>query len=97
MVLEVASDDGYLLRNAVAAGIPCLGVESTASTTAAAEELDVPVVREFFGEALGARFERLLDVIALVTAADNEMIDAMGRILLHDVPDNILPPSQSWV
>jgi len=52
-VIEVASNDGYLLRNFVAAGIPCLGIEPTASTAAAAEKLGIPVLREFFGEALG--------------------------------------------
>lgn len=52
-VIEVASNDGYLLRNFVEAGIPCLGIEPTASTAAAAEQLGIPVRREFFGEALG--------------------------------------------
>lgn len=55
LVIEVASNDGYLLRNFVAAEIPCLGVEPTASTAAAAERLGIPVLREFFGEALGKR------------------------------------------
>jgi SAM-dependent methyltransferase len=54
-VIEVASNDGYLLKNFVAAGIPCLGIEPTASTAAAAEALGIPVMREFFGEALGHR------------------------------------------
>ena len=48
-VIEVASNDGYLLKNFVAAGIPCLGIEPTASTAAAAEGLGIPVLREFFG------------------------------------------------
>jgi hypothetical protein len=52
-VIEVASNDGYLLKNFVASGIPCLGIEPTASTAAAAEALGVPVLREFFGESLG--------------------------------------------
>ena len=55
MVIEVASNDGYLLKNFVAAGIPCLGVEPTDSTADAAEKLGIPVLREFFGEALGKR------------------------------------------
>ncbi len=55
LVIEVASNDGYLLRNFVEAGVPCLGVEPTASTAAAAERLGIPVLREFFGEALGRR------------------------------------------
>ena len=53
LVIEVASNDGYLLKNFVAAGIPCLGIEPTDSTAAAAEQLRIPVLREFFGEALG--------------------------------------------
>lgn len=52
LVIEVASNDGYLLKNFVAAGIPCLGIEPTANTAAAAEALGIPVLREFFGEAL---------------------------------------------
>ena len=53
MVIEVASNDGYLLKNFVAAGIPCLGIEPTASTAAVAEKMGVPVLQEFFGERLG--------------------------------------------
>ena len=55
LVVEVASNDGYLLQHMQAAGIPCLGIEPTASTAAAAEALGIPVLREFFGEALGRR------------------------------------------
>ena len=52
-VIEVASNDGYLLKNFLAVGIPCLGIEPTASTAAAAEAIGIPVLREFFGERLG--------------------------------------------
>ena len=55
LVIEIASNDGYLLRNFVAAGIPCLGIEPTASTAAAAERIGVPVLREFFSAALGQK------------------------------------------
>ena len=67
LVIEIASNDGYLLRNFVAAGIPCLGIEPTASTADAAEALGIPVLREFFGEALGKRLAaegRQADLIA---------------------------------
>src|SRR3989344_5948548 len=67
LVIEVASNDGYLLKNFVAGNIPCLGVEPTASTAAAAESRGVPVLREFFGEALGKRLAgegRQADLIA---------------------------------
>lgn len=66
-VIEVASNDGYLLKNFLAADIPCLGIEPTASTAAAAEKLGIPVLREFFGEALGkqlANESRQADLIA---------------------------------
>ncbi len=53
LVIEVASNDGYLLRNFVASGIPCLGIEPATGTAAAAEALGIPVLREFFGEELG--------------------------------------------
>lgn len=48
-VIEVAANDGYLLRNFVASGTPCLGIEPTADTAAAAEAQGIPVLREFFG------------------------------------------------
>ena len=50
-VMELASNDGYLLRNFVESGIPCLGVEPTTSTAEAARKLDIEVIEEFFGEA----------------------------------------------
>ncbi|QUN27608.1 class I SAM-dependent methyltransferase [Cupriavidus sp. KK10] len=55
LVIEVASNDGYLLRNFVAASIPCLGIEPTASTAQAAEKLGIPVLQEFFGKTLAGR------------------------------------------
>ena len=54
-VIEIAANDGYLLKNFVLAGIPCLGIEPTVSTAAAAEKLGIPILREFFGKALGER------------------------------------------
>ena len=66
-VIEIASNDGYLLKNFVTAGIPCLGIEPTASTAAAAEKLNIPVLREFFGETLGKQLaakQRQADLIA---------------------------------
>jgi hypothetical protein len=57
-VIEVASNDGYLLRNFVATGIPCLGIEPTDSTATAAEQLGIPVMREFFDEALGKQLAK---------------------------------------
>lgn len=55
LVIEVASNDGYLLRNFVEAGVPCLGIEPTSSTADVAEKLSIPVIREFFGVSLAKR------------------------------------------
>ena len=52
LVIEVAANDGYLLKNFVATKIPCLGIEPTDSTANAAEALGIPVLRQFFGESL---------------------------------------------
>lgn len=54
-VMEIASNDGYLLKNFVAGNIPCLGIEPTACTAEAACKIGVPVLREFFGTALASR------------------------------------------
>jgi SAM-dependent methyltransferase len=56
-VVEVACNDGYLLKNFLNAGISCLGIEPTESTANVAEELGIPVIKEFFGEILGAQLE----------------------------------------
>ena len=77
LVVEVASNDGYLLKNYVAAGIPCLGIEPTASTAAVAETLGIPVLREFFGEVLGRR---------LAAAGQQADLIAGNNVYAH-VPD----------
>ncbi|MBK5938195.1 class I SAM-dependent methyltransferase [Halochromatium roseum] len=52
LVIEVAANDGYLLRNFVQAGIPCLGIEPTAATATAAKAQGIPILRQFFGTQL---------------------------------------------
>jgi len=72
-VIEVASNDGYLLKNFVAAGIPCLGVEPTKGTAEAARAIGVPVLQSFFGER---------------TALDLEQADLiLGNNVYAHVPD----------
>ena len=53
LVIEVASNDGYLLKNFISEGVPCLGIEPTESTAKVAEKLNIPILREFFSESLG--------------------------------------------
>ena len=54
-VVEIASNDGYLLKNFVQAGIPCLGVEPAANVAAAAVAACVPTRVAFFGRAEAAK------------------------------------------
>lgn len=55
LVVEVASNDGYLLRHFLKAGIPCFGIEPTESTARAARSEGIDVVGEFFGADLARR------------------------------------------
>jgi C-methyltransferase C-terminal domain/Putative zinc binding domain len=54
MVIEVASNDGHLLANFVAAGMPVLGVEPAANVAKVAVEAGVPTQVAFFGRACAA-------------------------------------------
>jgi SAM-dependent methyltransferase len=76
-IVEVASNDGYLLQYAKALGIPCLGVEPTTSTASAARAKGIEIVEAFFGARLG---EQLAEqgMAADLTVANN--------VLAH-VPD----------
>ncbi|SVA75641.1 uncharacterized protein METZ01_LOCUS128495, partial [marine metagenome] len=47
-VIEIASNDGYLLKNFIDRGIPCLGVEPTLGTAKVAQNLGIEVITEFF-------------------------------------------------
>lgn len=51
-VVEVASNDGYLLKNFVNKKIPCLGIEPAIDTALYAEELKIPVIKKFFNKSL---------------------------------------------
>ncbi len=51
-VVEVASNDGYLLRHVVAAGIPCLGIEPSVNVGVIARDRGVPTVTAFLSESL---------------------------------------------
>jgi SAM-dependent methyltransferase len=76
-VVEIASNDGYLLRNFVGLGIPCLGIEPTASTAAVAKAAGVPTLEEFFGTDLAQRL-----------AAEGRRADLIiGNNVLAHVPD----------
>jgi SAM-dependent methyltransferase len=54
-VVELASNDGYLLQHFVAKGIPVLGIEPAANVAEAAVKKNIPTIVEFFGESLARR------------------------------------------
>ncbi|CAG0990935.1 methylation protein EvaC [Rhodocyclaceae bacterium] len=76
-VVEVAANDGYLLQYVKARGIPCTGIEPTASTAAAARARGIPIVEDFFGVRLAKEL-----------AAQGRQADLMAanNVLAH-VPD----------
>ena len=77
LVCEVAANDGYLLRWVRDAGIPCFGVEPTASTARAARALGIEIVERFFGVGLATE---------LADAGRQVDLVAANNVLAH-VPD----------
>ena len=75
--VEVAANDGYLLQYFKAKGVPCTGVEPTASTAQAARAKGLDIIEEFFGVGLAERM-----------CADGLAADLMvaNNVLAH-VPD----------
>jgi hypothetical protein len=55
LVVELASNDGYLLKNFVDMGIPVLGIDPSDTVARAADRIGVPTLVEFFGESLAAK------------------------------------------
>ena len=62
-VVEIASNDGYLLQNFVTAGIPALGIEPAANVAAAARAKGIESRTEFFGAAVGADIDGRADLL----------------------------------
>lgn len=77
LVMEVASNDGYLLQYVRQRGIPCVGIEPTASTAAVARERGIESIESFFGTEFAQAF-----------AADRGRCDlVLGNNVLAHVPD----------
>lgn len=76
-VVEVASNDGYLLQYVQAKMIPCTGIEPTASTAAAARAKGIETIESFFGVQLARK---------LVTQGKQADLTAANNVLAH-VPD----------
>lgn len=76
-VVEVASNDGYLLQYVKQRGIPCLGIEPTASTASAARRMGIETLEEFFGVGLAQK---------LVDQGKQADLMVANNVLAH-VPD----------
>lgn len=76
-MIEVAANDGYLLQYVKALGIPCTGIEPTASTAIAARAKGIDIVEEFFGVNLAKQ---------LVADGKQADLTAANNVLAH-VPD----------
>jgi SAM-dependent methyltransferase len=57
-VIEIASNDGYLLQYVKEKNIPCLGIEPTASTAKAAREKGIDVIEKFFNSSLAQSLKK---------------------------------------
>jgi SAM-dependent methyltransferase len=77
LVMEVASNDGYLLRHVVERGIPALGIEPAANVAEVARELGIETIVRFFGREMAA------DLVAEGRRAD---LLAANNVMAH-VPD----------
>ncbi|MEO6690532.1 MAG: class I SAM-dependent methyltransferase [Dokdonella sp.] len=89
LVVEIASNDGYLLQYVRARGISCVGIEPTAGTAAVARSRDIDTIIEFFGHAFARRFveeRRRADLIVannvLAHVPDlNDFVAGMAELL----------------
>jgi len=77
LVVEIASNDGYLLQHFLAAGVPALGVEPAANVAAAAVAKGVPTEVAFFGRVTAER---------LAARGIHADLIAANNVLAH-VPD----------
>ena len=85
LVVELASNDGYLLQYVQQRGIPCLGIEPTRATAEAARAKGITTIERFFGVALAAELEPADLVVAnnvLAHVPDiNDFVAGIARLL----------------
>ena len=92
LVVEVASNDGYLLKNFVATGVPVLGIEPATNIAKVAREEGVDTLCEFFGAEIaqtlrsqGRRADIILANNVLAHVADlNSVVEGMALLLADD-------------
>jgi SAM-dependent methyltransferase len=101
LVVEVASNDGYLLRSFVEVGIPVLGIEPTAGPAAAARAIGIPTLEEFFGadlaKSLAAEGRRADVIVANNVMAHvpdlNGFVEGLATLVADDGVITIENPS----
>lgn len=85
LVVELASNDGYLLQYMQQRGIPCLGIEPTHATAEAARAKGIETIERFFGVALAEELEPADLVVAnnvLAHVPDiNDFVAGIARLL----------------
>lgn len=85
LVVELASNDGYLLQYVQQRGIPCLGIEPTRATAEAARAKGIETIERFFGVALAEELEPADLVVAnnvLAHVPDiNNFVAGIARLL----------------
>jgi SAM-dependent methyltransferase len=85
LVVELASNDGYLLQYMQQRGIPCLGIEPTHTTAEAARARGIETIERFFGVTLAAELEPADLVVAnnvLAHVPDiNDFLAGIARLL----------------
>jgi SAM-dependent methyltransferase len=102
LVVEIASNDGYLLTNVVEAGVKALGIEPTPGPAAEARAAGVPTLEEFFGLELAERLTSE-DVRADVIVANNvmahvpELNDFVAGMALLLADDGVITVENPWV
>lgn len=94
-VVEVASNDGYLLRNFVARGVPALGIEPASNVAAVAREAGIPTIDEFFGVALANRVRGDFGAADLIVANNvlahvPDINDFVGGFAALVAPDGVI-------
>lgn len=84
-VLEIASNDGYLLQYFQEKNIPCLGIEPTKSTAKVAKEKGIETIQEFFGYKLAKKlgtFDLVLGNNVLAHVPDiNDFVKGLKNVL----------------
>jgi SAM-dependent methyltransferase len=102
LAVELASNDGYLLRHFLPHGVRVLGVDPAPDQAAAARRIGVPTIEEFFGVHLGRRVRREHGAADVIIANNvmahvprlNDFVEGMAELLADD---GVITVENPWV